>query len=80
MISEMHHQILENANRELSRRFAKLRKAHASRDAHTIKRAEMEYYQSLQHLYAAVQDAVADGSHSSPVGGEETPQQKPSDS
>ena len=52
--------MLENANRELSRRFEKLRKARASRDADGIKRAEMEYFQSLQHLYAAVQDAVND--------------------
>ena len=60
MISELHFKMLENANRELSRRFEKLRKARASRDADGIKRAEMEYFQSLQHLYAAVQDAVAD--------------------
>ena len=46
-------------NRELARRFQKLRKARASRDANGIKNAEMEYFQSLQHLYAAVQDAVA---------------------
>ena len=62
MLSELHFKILENANRELSRRFEKLRKVRASRDTEGIKRAEMEYFQSLQHLYAAVQDAVADGS------------------
>ncbi|MDE0681691.1 MAG: hypothetical protein OXI63_02130 [Candidatus Poribacteria bacterium] len=61
MLSELHYRILENANRELTKQFRKLRNARASRDAHTIKRAEMEYFQSLQHLYAAVQDAVADG-------------------
>lgn len=61
MISETHFKILDGANRELSRRFQKLRKARASRDPNGIKRAEMDYYQSLQHLYAAVQDAVADG-------------------
>ena len=59
MLSEPHFKTLENANRELSRRFQKLRKARASRDLNGIKRAEMEYYQSLQHLYTAVQDAVA---------------------
>ena len=59
MISELHFKILQNANRELSRRFQKLRKARASRDLNGIKNAEMEYFQSLQHLYAAVQDAVA---------------------
>ena len=61
MLSELHYQILENANRELTRQFRKLRNARASRDPNGIKRAEMEYFQSLQHLYAAVQDAVADG-------------------
>ncbi|MDE0399259.1 MAG: hypothetical protein OXL96_15795, partial [Candidatus Poribacteria bacterium] len=69
MLSELHYKILENANRELSRQFQKLRKARASRDTDGIKRAEMDYYQSLQHLYAAVQDAVADGNQPSPVGG-----------
>ena len=69
MLSKLHYQILENANRELSRRFTKLRKARASRDPNDIKQAEMAYYQSLQHLYAAVQDAVSDGSHPPPVGG-----------
>lgn len=61
MLSDLHFKNVENVHRELSRRFKKLRNARASRDAHTIKRAEMEYFQSLQHLYAAVQDAVADG-------------------
>ena len=59
MLSELHYKNLENANRELALRFEKLRKARASRDANGIKNAEMEYFQSLQHLYAAVQDAVA---------------------
>ena len=60
MISESHFKNLENANRELAMRFEKLRKARASRDPNGIKNAEMEYFQSLQHLYAAVQDAVAE--------------------
>ena len=68
MLSDLHFKTLENANREVSRRFAKLRKVRASRDPNGIKRAEMDYYHSLQHLYAAVQDAVADGSPPSPVG------------
>jgi hypothetical protein len=63
MLTELHYKTLENANRELARRFTKLRKARASRDTDGIKRAEMDYYQSLQHLYAAVQDAVSDGNH-----------------
>ena len=60
MISNLHFKILEHANRELAHRFEKLRKARASRDPNGIKNAEMEYFQSLQHLYTAVQDAVAE--------------------
>ncbi len=72
MLSELHFKNVENAHRELSRRFEKLRKARASRDLNGIKLAEMDYYHSLQHLYAAVQDAVADGSPSAPVGASST--------
>ena len=61
MLSEQHFKTLENANRELKRQFQKLRQARASRDKNRTKRAEMDYFHSLQHLYAAVQDAVADG-------------------
>ena len=60
MISNLHFKILENANRELSASFEKLEKARANRDHEGIKRAEMDYFHALQHLYAAVQDAVAD--------------------
>ena len=60
MLSEPHFKNLENANRELAMRFEKLRKARASRDPNGIKNAEMDYFQSLQHLYTAVQDAVAE--------------------
>ena len=60
MISELHFKNLEHANRELALRFEKLKKARARCDTHSIKRAEMEYFQSLQHLYTAVQDAVAE--------------------
>ena len=60
MISQLHFQNLENANRELALRFEKLRKARANRDTQRIKDAEMEYFQSLQYLYTAVQDAVAE--------------------
>ena len=68
MISESHYTIVEHANHELALRFEKIRKARASHDANGIKNAEMEYFQSLQHLYAAVQDAVADGYHQSSRG------------
>ena len=61
MISESHFKTLENANRELWRcGLTKLRKARARRDPNGIKNAGMEYFQSLQHLYTAVQDAVAE--------------------
>ena len=60
MLSELHFKNVESAHRELSRRFEKLRKARASRDPNGIKQAELEYYQALQHLYTAVQDAVND--------------------
>ena len=61
MNSDLHFKNLEHANRELALRFEKLQKAHASRDTPGIKQAEMEYYHALQHLYTAVQDAVAGG-------------------
>ena len=60
MLSDVHFKNVENAHRELSLRFEKLRKARASRDPNGIKQAELEYYQALQHLYTAVQDAVAE--------------------
>ena len=63
MISELHYKILENANRELSASFSKLGKARANPDLESIKQAEMNYFHALQHLYAAVQDAVAENSH-----------------
>lgn len=59
MLSEQHFKTLENANRELKRQFQKLRQARASRDQEGIKQAEMDYFHALQHLYAAVEDAVA---------------------
>lgn len=58
MISELHWKLLEDANRELTLRFEKLRKVRASRDKNRTKRAEMDYFHALQHLYAAVEDAV----------------------
>jgi hypothetical protein len=59
MISETHWTILEDANRQLALRLAKLRKARVSRDKHGIQNAEMDYFQALQHLYASVQDALS---------------------
>ena len=68
MISELHFKILDDANRELARRFKKLQKARANRESTPdLKYVEMDYFHALQHLYAAVQDAVADGSDSPPM-------------
>ena len=66
MISNLHFKILDTANRELAHRFEKIRKARARHDTPGIKHAEMEYYQALQHLYTAVQDAVAGQSRLKP--------------
>ena len=58
IISEVHWTILDKANRQLALRFEKLQKARASRDPHGIQRAEMDYFQALQYLYASVETAV----------------------
>ena len=60
MISETHWKILEDANRQLGLCLAKLRKTRATGDPDGIQNAEMDYFQALQHLYASVQDAVAE--------------------
>ena len=49
---------LDKANREMSIRLEKLRKVRANGDKHGIKIAEMDYFQALQCVYAAV-DAVS---------------------
>ena len=61
MFSETHFKILDGANRELSRWFQKLRKARASRDTDGIERAEMEYFQAVQRLNAAIEAALSKG-------------------
>ncbi len=63
MISETYWTILENANRELAQRFEKTKKARASGDTRGIQQAEMEYFQALQRLFDAVQNAVAEQMH-----------------
>ena len=60
MISETHWKILEDANRQLGLRLARLRKTRASGDRDGIQNAEMEYFQALQLLYIAVEDAIND--------------------
>ena len=42
-------------------RFEKLRKARASRDAHSIKHAVMEYLQAVQRLNVAIENALSKG-------------------
>ena len=63
IISGIYWKILSDANHELLARFEKLQKARARGDAQGIKNAEMDYFQALQRLYAAVQDAVAKQAH-----------------
>lgn len=58
IISEVHWKILDKANRQLALRFERLQKARASRDPHGIQRAEMDYFQVLQYLYASAEAAV----------------------
>ena len=64
MISELHWKNLEEANRQLALRFEKMRKARTTGDKHGIKMTEMDYFQALQFLYAAVEEAVSDMSTS----------------
>ena len=42
-------------------RFEKLRTARASRDTHSIKHAAMEYFQAVQRLNAAIENALSKG-------------------
>jgi F0F1-type ATP synthase membrane subunit b/b' len=62
MISETYWTILENANRELAQRFARLREARASGNQKRIQNAEMDYFQALQRLFDDVQNAVSEQS------------------
>ena len=61
MISELHFRNLENANREVAMYFEKLRKARANRDTQSIRHAAMEYFQAVQRLNAAIEDALSKG-------------------
>ena len=40
-------------------RFEKLRKVRASRDTQSIRHAAMEYFQAVQRLNAAIEDALS---------------------
>ena len=60
MISETYWTILEDANRDLSMRFEKLKKARANGDPEGIKQARIAYLQALQVLYTDAQAAVSE--------------------
>ena len=59
MISNADWRILEKTNRMLALNWEALRRARATEDKHTIKMAEMRYFQALQSVIASTQNAVA---------------------
>ena len=59
MISNADWRILEKTNRLLALNWEALRRARATEDKHTIKMAEMRYFQALQSVIASTQNAVA---------------------
>ncbi len=59
MISNADWKILEKTNRMLALNWEALRRARATEDKHTIKIAEMRYFQALQSVIASTQNAVA---------------------
>ncbi|MXY99331.1 hypothetical protein F4Y93_01310 [Candidatus Poribacteria bacterium] len=59
MISNADWRILEKTNRMLALSWEALRRARATEDKHTIKMAEMRYFQALQSVIASTQNAVA---------------------
>ena len=63
MISKTYWTILENANRELTQRFEKLKKARANGDLQEITQDQMAYLQALQRLNDDVQNALSAQTH-----------------
>ena len=59
MISNADWRILEQTNRMLTLSWGALKRARASGDTHTIKMAEMRYFQALQGVIVSTQNAVA---------------------
>ena len=59
MISNADWRILEQANRMLALSWEALRRARATQDTHTIKMAEMNYFQALQSVLVSTQNAVS---------------------
>lgn len=59
MISQPHFKHLEYLHKEMARVFRNLQRMRATtRDKIIIQNAEMEYYQIVQRLYRAVEDAA----------------------
>lgn len=59
MISNADWRILERTNRMLALSWEALRRARATKDNHTIKMAEMNYFQALQSVLVSTQNAVS---------------------
>ena len=59
MISNANWKILEQTNRMLVLNWEALKRARATEDQHTIKIAEMNYFQALQSVIVSTQNAVA---------------------
>ena len=59
MISNADWRVLEKTNRMLALSWEALRRARATKDSHTIKMAEMNYFQALQSVIVSTQNAVA---------------------
>lgn len=59
MISNANWKILEQTNRMLVLNWEALKRARATKDQHTIKIAEMNYFQALQSVIVSTQNAVA---------------------
>ena len=59
MISNANWRILEKTNRMLALNWEALKRARATEDKHTIKMAEMNYFQALQSVIVSTQNAIA---------------------
>ena len=59
MISNANWRILEQTNQILLLNWEALKRARATEDKHTIKIAEMRYFQALQSVIVSTQNAVA---------------------
>ena len=59
MISNTDWRILERTNQMLALSWEALRRARENEDTHAIKMAEMSYFQALQSVIVATQNAVA---------------------